>query len=212
MKENRLTMKEKIMPVNGSFALPELPYEKTALEPVISAETLEYHYGKHFKAYVDNLNRMIAEDDYYANKSLQEIVLNSDGGIFNNSGQALNHQLYFEQLKSPAEGNAPVGTLAEKISAQYGSFEEFKEEFKTAATTLFGSGWTYLSADKDGSLHITKEPNADNPLTDGLKPLLSFDVWEHAYYLDYQNLRAKYLDEFWKIIDWNVIENRYKTK
>lgn len=204
-------MSDKIIPINGTFVLPQLSYGKTALEPVISAKTIEFHYGKHFKAYVDNLNRLIAGNNKFTGKSLQEIVLDSEGGIFNNAGQTLNHQLYFEQLKSPVENNVPTGNLAKKIDAQYGSFEKFKEEFKAAATTLFGSGWTYLSADKDGNLHITKEANAGNPISEGLAPLLSFDVWEHAYYLDYQNQRAKYLDEFWRIIDWEVIEKRYNA-
>jgi len=189
------------------FELVKLPYATDALEPVISKETIEFHYGKHLQTYVNNLNNLI-QGTKFENADLETIVKESDGAIFNNAGQTLNHNLYFLQF-SPKGGGEPSGKLAEAINAAFGSFENFQKEFEAAGVGLFGSGWVWLAADKDGKLSITKENNAGNPLTKGLKPLLCFDVWEHAYYLDYQNRRADYLKALWKIIDWKVVESRY---
>ena len=193
--------------MNG-FELMTLPYAPEALEPVISRKTLEFHHGKHLAGYVNNLNGLLM-DSPLAGLSLEEIVCKSDGGILNNAGQILNHNLYFGQFCAPKADNSPVGGLAAAIVRDFGSFEAFKEEFQKKGATLFGSGWVWLSADKDGKLVITQETNAANPIQKGLKPLLTFDVWEHAYYLDYQNRRPDHLAALWQIIDWNVIENRY---
>lgn len=190
------------------FELMALPYAPEALEPVISKQTLEFHYGKHLAGYVNNLNGLL-EDSPLAGLSLEEIVCKSDGGILNNAGQILNHNLYFGQFCAPKADNMPVGELAAAIVRDFGSFEAFKDEFQKKGATLFGSGWVWLSADKAGKLIITQETNAANPIQKGLKPLLTFDVWEHAYYLDYQNRRPDHLAALWQIIDWNVIENRY---
>ena len=148
----------------------------------------------------------------FEGQTLENIVRQSDGGVFNNAGQILNHNLYFLQFKSPQENNVPIGKLAEAINSQFGSFEAFREEFQKKGATLFGSGWVWLSADADGKLVITQEPNAGNPLTKGLTPLLTFDVWEHAYYLDYQNRRPDHLAALWQIVDWEVIEKRYESQ
>lgn len=196
------------MPINGKFSLAELPYAPDALEPVINAETINYHYGKHLQAYVNNLNALLPGSPF-ENLSLEEIVRKSDGAIFNNAGQILNHNLYFSQFAAPKENNTPSGQLETAIKQQYGSFNAFREAFENKGSTLFGSGWVWLSRDQAGTLKITQEHNAENPLKKGLTPLLTFDVWEHAYYLDYQNRRAAYLAELWKIIDWEVIEQRY---
>ena len=185
----------------------DLPYAPDALAPVISAETLAFHHGKHLRAYVNNLNAAIVGTPA-DNLSLEEIVVSSEGGVFNNAGQVFNHNLYFSQFRSPSEGNAPSGALAEVIDKAFGSFEAFCKEFETKGASLFGSGWVYLSADKDGGLHITQHSNAGNPLKEGLRPLLTFDVWEHAYYLDYQNRRADQLHALWAIVDWSVVEAR----
>ena len=193
--------------MNG-FELMALPYAPEALEPVISRKTLEFHHGKHLAGYVNNLNGLL-KDSPLAGLSLEEIVCKSDGGILNNAGQILNHNLYFGQFCAPKADNSPVGELAAAIVRDFGSFEAFKEEFQKKGATLFGSGWVWLSADKGGKLIITQETNAANPIQKGLKPLLTFDVWEHAYYLDYQNRRPDHLAALWQIIDWNVIENRY---
>ena len=205
-------LKKKIMkqtmPINGKFSLAELPYAPDALEPVINAETINYHYGKHLQAYVNNLNALLPGSPF-ENLSLEEIVRKSDGAIFNNAGQILNHNLYFSQFATPKENNTPSGRLETAIKQQYGSFNAFREAFENKGSTLFGSGWVWLSRDQAGTLKITQEHNAENPLKKGLTPLLTFDVWEHAYYLDYQNRRAAYLAELWKIIDWEVIEQRY---
>ena len=190
------------------FELMALPYASETLEPVISKQTLEFHYGKHLAGYVNNLNGLL-EDSPLAGLSLEEIVCKSDGGILNNAGQILNHNLYFGQFCAPKADNMPVGELAAAIVRDFGSFEAFKEDFQKKGATLFGSGWVWLSADKAGKLIITQETNAANPIQKGLKPLLTFDVWEHAYYLDYQNRRPDHLAALWQIIDWNVIENRY---
>lgn len=190
------------------FELIELPYGSKDLEPVISAQTLSFHHGKHLQAYVDNLNKLIAGGEFDG-LSLEEIVCKSSGGIFNNAGQILNHNLYFTQF---CRGGRELkdGLLKSQIVKQWGSFEAFQAEFVAKGVGLFGSGWVWLSRDADGSLVITQEPGASNPVVRGLKPLLTFDVWEHAYYLDYQNRRAAHLDALWQILDWSVIEKRYK--
>ena len=189
------------------FELMALPYALEALEPVISKQTLEFHHGKHLAGYVNNLNGVL-DGNPLAESSLEDIVCKASGGILNNAGQILNHNLYFGQFCAPKAANKPVGKLAEAIARDFGSFEAFKDEFQKKGATLFGSGWVWLSADKDGKLIITQETNAANPIQKGLKPLLTFDVWEHAYYLDYQNRRPDHLSALWQIIDWNVIENR----
>ena len=193
----------------GKFKLVALPYAIDALEPVISKQTLEFHHGKHLAGYVNNLNGLL-EGSPLEGLPLEEIVLKAQGGMLNNAGQILNHNMYFEQFCSPKADNAPTGKLAEAIVRDFGSFEAFKEAFQKGGATLFGSGWVWLSADKDGKLVITQETNAANPIQKGLKPLLTFDVWEHAYYLDYQNRRPDHLNALWQIIDWSVIEKRYK--
>ena len=185
-----------------------LPYALTALEPVISKQTIEFHHGKHLAAYVNNLNGLLPGSGF-ENAALEEIVCKSSGGILNNAGQILNHELYFGQFCAPKADNRPTGKLAEAIDSQFGSFEAFKDEFQKKGATLFGSGWVWLSADASGKLVITQEPNAANPVQKGLKPLLTFDVWEHAYYLDYQNRRPDHLAALWQIVDWSVVGNRY---
>lgn len=190
------------------FELMVLPYAPEALEPVISRETIAFHHGKHLAGYVNNLNGLL-EGSPLAGLPLEEIVMKAEGGMLNNAGQILNHNLYFGQFSSPKAENRPVGQIAEAINQQFGSFEALKEEFQKKGATLFGSGWVWLSADAEGKLVITQEPNAANPIQKGLKPLLTFDVWEHAYYLDYQNRRPDHLAALWQIIDWTVIEKRY---
>lgn len=191
-----------------TYEMPQLPYAAHELEPVISQSTIDYHYGKHLQAYVNNLNALVPGTEFEG-KSVEEIVKTApDGGIFNNAGQVLNHTLYFLQFAPQPKQAEPTGRLAEAIQRDFGSFENFKKEFNKAATTLFGSGWAWLSADAEGKLHITQEPNASNPLRRGLKPLLCFDVWEHAYYIDYQNRRADHLNQLWNLIDWNVVAQR----
>ena len=184
-----------------------LPYESNSLEPVISAQTLTFHHGKHLQGYVDNLNKLIAGTPFEA-MPLEEIVKKSEGAIFNNAGQILNHNLYFTQF---CKGGSPLaeGALKTQIEKQWGSVDAFKAEFESKGVTLFGSGWVWLSAQEDGTLVITQEPGAHNPITKGLNPLLTFDVWEHAYYLDYQNRRAAHLTALWQIVDWKVVEARY---
>lgn len=191
-----------------TFELIKLPYASDALAPVISAETIGFHHGKHLQTYVNNLNALLPGSGF-EDATLEEIVKKSEGGIFNNAGQILNHNLYFTQFAAPKENNVPTGRIAEAIQAQFGSFEAFKEEFEKKGATLFGSGWVWLSADIEGKLVITQEPNAGNPLTKGLKPLLTFDVWEHAYYLDYQNRRPAHLAALWQIVNWEEVNNRF---
>ena len=193
------------------FTLIELPYAMEALEPVISAETLSFHHGKHLLAYVDNLNKLLPGSEYEG-MALEEIIRKAPAGaVFNNAGQILNHNLYFMQFKPASEAaQRPEGVLAAQIEKQWGSFEAFKAEFEAKGVGLFGSGWVWLSADADGKLVITQEANAANPIQKGLKPLLTFDVWEHAYYLDYQNRRAAHLAALWQIVDWSVVEKRYE--
>lgn len=189
------------------FTQPKLPYAPDALAPAISQETINFHYGKHEKAYIDNLNRLV-EDTTFADEPLEEIIKTSEGPLFNNASQAWNHIFYFFQF-SPVGKRAPEGNLKEKIDKTFGSFEDFKKKFEEAGAGIFGSGWVWLSADEEGNLFLTQTQNAGNPMTEGLRPLLVFDVWEHAYYLDYQNLRASYLHALWDIVDWDVIETRY---
>ena len=206
------------------FTLITLPYAPNALEPVISRETIEYHHGKHLQTYVDNLNRLIVGTEFES-MPLEQIVAKSQGGIFNNAGQILNHNLYFLQFQPyenhksevivPLTGKEIIDhklPVIEAIIRDFGSFEAFKAEFEQKGTTLFGSGWVWLAADKDGKLVITQEPNAGNPVTKGLKPLLTMDVWEHAYYIDYRNRRAAHLQSLWQIINWDEINNRYLAK
>jgi Fe-Mn family superoxide dismutase len=189
------------------FELLTLPYATNALEPVISQQTIEFHHGKHLQTYVNNLNNLV-QGTNFENADIESIVRESDGGIFNNAGQVLNHNLFFTQF-SPNGGGQPTGKLAEAIAATFGSFENFQKEFETAGTGLFGSGWVWLAADTEGKLSILKEPNAGNPVAKGLKPLLGFDVWEHSYYLDYQNRRADHLKALWQIVDWNIVNTRF---
>ncbi len=193
-----------------NITMPTLPYAPNALEPVISEQTINFHYGKHLQNYVNTLNTLIQGTEFEG-KSVEEIVKTApDGPIFNNAGQTLNHTYYFLQFKSPVKGNEPTGKIAEALVRDFGSVENFKKEFTQAAATLFGSGWAWLSQDKDGKLVITKEANAGNPLRHGNNPLLGIDVWEHAYYLDYQNRRADHLAALWDIIDWKVVESLLK--
>ena len=199
------------MPVEGKFELMALPYAPEALEPVISANTLSFHHGKHLAAYVNNLNAALQGSDLEG-KSLEDVVLNAQGGMLNNAGQILNHNLYFSQFKAPQADNAPTGRLAQAINEEFGSFEDFKKTFAGAGATLFGSGWVWLCADDKGNLSITQEPNAANPIQRGLRPLLTMDVWEHAYYLDYQNRRPDHLAALWQIIDWDVVSARYEKE
>ena len=189
------------------FELIELPYATNELEPIICRQTIEFHHGKHLQTYVNNLNNLI-QGTKFENADLETIVKESDGAIFNNAGQVLNHNLYFTQLAQRGAGR-PSGKLAKAIETTWGSFENFQKEFEAAGVSLFGSGWVWLAADKDGNLSIIKEANAGNPITKGLKPLLTFDVWEHAYYIDFQNRRADHLASMWCIVDWKIVESRY---
>ena len=189
------------------FTLMTLPYAQDALEPVISKETIGFHHGKHLAGYVNNLNGLLPGSGF-EEATLEEIVCKATGGILNNAGQILNHNMYFEQFCAPKADNAPTGKIIEAIERDFGSFEAFKEEFQKKGATLFGSGWVWLSADKDGKLVITQEANAANPIQKGLKPLLTFDVWEHAYYLDYQNRRPDHLSALWSIVNWEVVTER----
>ena len=195
----------------GKFELMALPYAPEALEPVISKETIAFHHGKHLAAYVNNLNGLLPGSGF-EEATLEKIVCKATGGMLNNAGQIMNHNLYFGQFAGEPRKLAPTGQLAEAIVRDFGSLEAFKEAFQKGGATLFGSGWVWLSADKDGKLVITQEPNAANPIQKGLKPLLTFDVWEHAYYLDYQNRRPDHLAALWQIVDWNVIEQRYQNR
>lgn len=189
-----------------AFELPTLPYPSIALEPVISSRTIEFHYGRHHQAYVNNLNNLVPGTDF-ENATLEEIIRNAEGGIFNNGAQVWNHTFYFESFCADPK-LAPHGKLADLIDRDFGSLDEFKADFEKAAATLFGSGWAWLVIDDAEKLSIVQTSNAGNPIRDGLKPLLTADVWEHAYYLDYQNKRPDYLKAFWKILDWTVIEQR----
>ena len=194
----------------NTYLQPKLPYALDALEPVISAETISYHWGKHEKAYIDNLNKMIKNTEW-EDTPLEDVIRTASGSLFNNASQAWNHIFYFFSF-SPDGGGEPTGDLLEAINREFGGFEEFKKLFEEAGTGLFWSGWVWLSQDKDGRLFITQGANASNPLTQGLTPILTFDVWEHAYYLDYQNRRADQLHKLWDIIDWDVVSSRYSKK
>jgi Fe-Mn family superoxide dismutase len=186
--------------------LPKLPYAIDALEPFISKRTIEYHYGKHHQAYVNNLNKLVVGTEF-ENASLDDIVMKSAGGIFNNGAQVWNHTFYWNCMK-PQGGGEPTGSISEAILTNFGSFAEFKEKFSTAAATLFGSGWAWLVKKDDGSLAIVQESNAGNPMKHGAAPLLTCDVWEHAYYLDKQNVRPDYIADFWKLVDWDAVSGR----
>jgi Fe-Mn family superoxide dismutase len=183
--------------------LPPLPYAKNALEPIISEETLEFHYGKHHQAYVTNLNNLVPGTEF-ENASLDEIVMKAGGGIFNNAAQVWNHSFYWNCL-SPQGGGEPTGALADAINAAFGSFDAFRDEFSKSAVGNFGSGWTWLVKNESGGVEIVNTTNAGNPMTEGKTPLLTVDVWEHAYYVDYRNARPKYLEEIWKIINWEFV-------
>nr|WP_297457033.1 Fe-Mn family superoxide dismutase [uncultured Halomonas sp.] len=190
-----------------AFELPALPFEKNALEPHISAETLEYHYGKHHQAYVTKLNDLTNGTDD-ANKSLEDIIKSSSGGLFNQAAQVWNHTFYWHCL-SPNGGGEPTGALGEAISAKFGSFDKFKEEFNTKAAGNFGSGWTWLIKTDDGGVDIVNTDDADTPIAHGQTPLLTIDVWEHAYYIDYRNARPKYLEAVWNVINWDFVAQNY---
>jgi len=187
--------------------LPELPFAKDALAPHISAETIEYHYGKHHVAYITNLNKLIKGTEF-ENAPLEEIIKKASGGIFNNAAQVWNHTFYWNCL-SPKGGGEPAGKLAEAVKKNFESFSQFAEKFKAAAVSHFGSGWAWLIKNPDGSLAIETTQNAETPLKDDKKALLTCDVWEHAYYIDYRNARAKYVEAFWKIVNWKFVENNY---
>lgn len=189
------------------FSLPELPYAHNALEPIISEKTISFHYGKHHQTYVTNLNGLV-EGTEFENSDLDTIVKKADGPMFNNAAQIWNHNFYFLSL-TPNKGLVPSEKLAKAIDAVWGSFDNFKAEFNKATISVFGSGWGWLVADADGKLSIAKESNAGNPLTRGLIPLLTFDVWEHAYYIDYQNRRADYVAALWDLVDWDKVSARY---
>ncbi|MDA3934720.1 MAG: superoxide dismutase [Fe] [Gammaproteobacteria bacterium] len=190
-----------------AFELPALPYAKNALEPHISAETLEFHYGKHHQTYVTNLNNLVDGTDN-ANKSLEDIIRSSSGGLFNNAAQVWNHTFYWNCL-SPNGGGEPSGKLADAINSDFGSFAEFKEAFNKTAITTFGSGWAWLVKKSDGSLELASTSNAKSPLISGDRPLLTCDVWEHAYYIDYRNARPKYLEAFWHLVNWDFVSKQF---
>lgn len=190
-----------------SIQLPPLPYEMDALAPHISRETLEYHYGKHHKAYVDNLNNLLPGTELEG-KSLEQIILNSQGPIFNNAAQVWNHTFYWHSL-SPQGGKEPTGALGEAITKTFGSYEKFKEQFTKTAIGTFGSGWAWLVKKQDGSLEIQSTSNAQTPMTTGAKALLTCDVWEHAYYIDYRNARPKYLENFWALVNWDFAAKNF---
>jgi len=187
--------------------LPVLPYDKSALEPVISKETVEYHYSKHHQTYVTNLNNLVPGTEFES-KGLEDIIRKSSGGVFNNAAQVWNHTFYWKCL-TPKGSGKPSSALADAIDAKFGSLDEFKKQFTQSAITNFGSGWTWLVKDKDGSLEIVNTSNAGTPMTEGKTALLTVDVWEHAYYVDYRNARPKYLEEIWKIIDWDFVAANY---
>ncbi|QRN04921.1 superoxide dismutase [Fe] [Legionella sp. MW5194] len=191
-----------------AFSLPPLPYSLEALAPTISKETLEYHYGKHHNAYVTNLNKLVAGTEF-EQLSLEDIIKQSSGGIFNNAAQVWNHTFYWHCL-SPNGGGEPKGRLADMIAKKFGSFSAFKEQFSQAAITTFGSGWAWLVQDKDGELKITSTSNAGTPMTEELNALLTCDVWEHAYYIDYRNARPDYVSAFWNLVNWQFVEENLR--
>lgn len=187
--------------------LPQLPFAKDALEPIISQETIEYHYGKHHQAYVTNLNKLIAGTEF-EDMPLEDIINNSSGGIFNNAAQVWNHTFYWNCLAADA-GGKPEGELAKAIDEAFGSFDEFKEKFSATAAGTFGSGWAWLVKDADGKLEIISTSNAATPMTDGKTALLTCDVWEHAYYVDYRNARPQYIEKFWDLVNWDFVAQNY---
>lgn len=192
---------------NMKFELPGLPYEIDALEPYISKKTLEFHHGKHHQAYITNLNNLITGTKFEST-DIETIIKVAEGPVFNNAAQVWNHTFYFESLK-PWNNNTPKGPFVDVINASFGSVSFFKDTFTKSAGSLFGSGWIWLIRNPKGSMEIIRESNAGNPLRRGLVPLMTCDVWEHAYYLDYQNRRADYIESFWKLINWELIEKRY---
>ena len=196
-----------LQPVNGKFDMPTLPYGTADLAPALSQESILFHFGKHLQTYVNNLNAALPGSGFEG-KSIEEIVKSAEGGIFNNAGQILNHTLYFLQFKPASSSNVPTGRIAELIVRDFGTFEKFKDDFQTKGAGLFGSGWVWLSATDNEKLVITQEANAQNPITKALKPLLTFDVWEHAYYIDYRNRRPDYLKALWNIVNWDVVNER----
>ena len=202
---------EKTLPnADGVFELMTLPYAPQELEPVVSAATIGFHHGKHLLTYVNNLNALLP-GSAHEGKALEEIVASAEpGGLLNNAGQLLNHNLYFAQFRGPIADNAPTGTLADAIIGQFGSLDAFKKDFVQKGASLFGSGWVWLAADDAGRLTIVQEPNAGNPVRRGLRPLLTMDVWEHAYYLDYQNRRPDHLNALWQIVNWDEVARRYQ--
>ena len=190
-----------------AYTLPALPYARDALVPHISEETIQYHYGKHHQAYVDNLNKLIPGTDF-ENASLEDIIRKATGGVFNNAAQVFNHTFYWDCL-SPKGGGRPLGDLAKAIDRDFGSFDQFKEKFTQTAVTLFGSGWAWLVKNKNGSLSIEPQANAGNPIRDDKRPLLTCDVWEHAYYVDYRNARPKYVEAFWNLVNWEFVARNF---
>jgi Fe-Mn family superoxide dismutase len=190
-----------------AFELPKLPYGLDALAPVIDKQTMEFHYGKHHQAYVNNLNNLIPGTQFEGAR-LEEIIKGADGGIYNNAAQVFNHTFYFHSFK-PNGGGEPTGALAEAIASTFGSYKDFKEQFSKAAATLFGSGWAWLVKNQDGKLEIRQEANSGCPIKWGCTPILTCDVWEHAYYLGYQNRRPDYINDFWDLLDWDVISARF---
>jgi Fe-Mn family superoxide dismutase len=185
--------------------LQALPFSMDALEPIISRETLEYHYGKHHQAYLTNLNKLIIGTEF-EDSSLEDIIMKSSGGIFNNAAQVFNHTFYWNCL-APDAGGEPTGKLAELINEEFGTFADFKEQFSKTAATTFGSGWAWLVKDKNGKLELASTSNAGTPMTDGKKPLLTCDVWEHAYYIDYRNSRPSYIEKFWDLVNWDFVSS-----
>lgn len=190
-----------------AFELPKLPYKLDALVPFVSEETLEYHYGKHHQAYVNNLNGLIPGTEF-ENATLETIIKKAEGGIFNNGAQVWNHTFYFEAF-SKSGRREPSGDLAEAIRKSFGTIDAFKEQFNKSAATIFGSGWAWLAKAQDGTVQIVQESNAGNPLKKGLIPLMTCDVWEHAYYIDYRNKRPDYIKNFWEILDWDIVSARF---
>lgn len=189
--------------------LPKLPYAQDALAPAMSADTLNYHYGKHLQTYLDNVNRMI-EGTPFADMKLKDMITKAQGALYNNAAQAFNHIIFFKQLTPTPTTISPL--LTQALVARFGSVDEFKSEFSNAATTLFGSGWVWLALDANNVLQIVPEPNAGNPITRNMRPLMCIDVWEHAYYLDYQNRRGDYIKNFWNLVNWDYIEKRMQDK
>lgn len=189
--------------------LPELPYALDALAPVMSADTLNYHYGKHLQTYLDNVNRMI-EGTPFADMKLKDMITKAQGALYNNAAQAFNHIIFFKQLTPTPTTISPL--LTQALVARFGSVDAFKSEFSNAATALFGSGWVWLALDANNVLQIVPEPNAGNPITRNMRPLMCIDVWEHAYYLDYQNRRGDYIKNFWNLVNWDYIEKRMQDK